>query len=151
MKLVIQNPNQNWGTYQLGRRSTKVIDQLCPELQLVAHEIIRFEDFAFYEGHRGKEAQKIALMDDKSEADFGESGHNYLPAFAFHALVVPIRWKDHKTIRRNGGLVLGVARTLGIDLIWGGDWKKFDGGHFELRGWQERVKQNGIEPIDRIV
>lgn len=151
MNDVIKNPNPLWHTYGYGARSEKNILQLCPELQLVCKHIIIYDDFAIYEAHRGMDAQEIAVMDDKSDANFGDSGHNYLPAFAMHALVVPIRWKDHKTIRRNGGLVIGVARTLGIDLIWGGNWKRFDGGHFELRGWQERVKQNGIEPIDRIV
>ncbi len=146
---IVYNPNPIWGTYTYGERSKTMIEQLCPEFQLVCDHIIKYEDFAIYEAHRGRDAQEIAVMDDKSDAHFGESGHNYLPAFAMHALVVPIRWKDHKTIRRNGGLVLGVAATLGIDLIWGGNWKRFDGGHYELRGWQERVKHDGIEPTDR--
>jgi peptidoglycan L-alanyl-D-glutamate endopeptidase CwlK len=148
---VVENPNPKWGSYGLGERSQAVIAELCPELQLVARAIIRYEDFAFYEGHRGLDAQNIAVADDKSDALFGQSGHNYVPSFAMHALVVPIDWDDYKTIRRNGGLILGVAATLGIDLIWGGNWKRFDGGHFELRGWQERVKSNGLKPVDRIL
>lgn len=40
-----------------------------------------------------------------------------------------------------GHLGKEVAHSMGIKIIWGGDWKFYDPAHFELEGWKDMTPQ----------
>ena len=54
----------------------------------------------------------------------------------------PIDWEDRDRFHYFGGYVLGIAKSLGLNIRWGGDWdqdtqtkdNKFDDlVHFEIK------------------
>jgi len=49
------------------------------------------------------------------------------------ALQNTIDWEDENEFVILAGLILKKARELGIELEWGGLWKRKDLGHFELK------------------
>jgi hypothetical protein len=42
---------------------------------------------------------------------------------------------------RIGILGKEVARKLGIEITWGGDWSFYDPAHWELKGWQNNIRE----------
>lgn len=79
--------------------------------------------------YRGPKDQQAAYEAGRSKARFGESLHNYQPAFAFDvAFLKPdgsLDW-NLETFRRFADLL----KPHG--LIWGGDWPMRDGPHVQL-------------------
>jgi len=41
-----------------------------------------------------------------------------------------------------GKLGKDVAQRLRVPVVWGGDWSFFDPAHWELAGWQDRVRED---------
>jgi len=59
--------------------------------------------------------------------------HNKSPSRAVDLAPYPIDFQDIKRFEILGWFVKGLAKGLGIKVIWGGDWANFrDWGHFEL-------------------
>lgn len=79
--------------------------------------------------HRGPVDQAKAYSEGKSRARFGESLHNFRPAFAFDvAFLKPdgsLDW-NLETFRRFADLL----KPHGLE--WGGDWAMRDGPHHQL-------------------
>ena len=68
--------------------------------------------------------------------------HNSSPRRAVDVTPYPVDWADRERQTLFAGFVLGIARSMGIKLRWGGDWdmdfqvmdNRFDDfPHFELR------------------
>lgn len=88
--------------------------------------------------YRGKEEQEAAFKAGKSMVRFGESLHNYLPAYAFDVYFnddrgTPVDKSDDRAdwdfvnFQRFGAL----AKEIG--LLWGGDWPGLvDGPHIQF-------------------
>lgn len=51
---------------------------------------------------------------------------------AFDACPLPVDWNDTKGFRKMGGVFKRLAGELGVNIEWGGDWKKKDYPHIEL-------------------
>lgn len=94
------------------------------------------------EGHRGKEKQNQYFKEGKSKLQWPNGEHNGVPSRAVDVAFLPIDWNDYKKWYHFAGFVLGVAKTLGIEIRWGGDWdsdmdfrdqKFMDLVHFELK------------------
>ena len=45
----------------------------------------------------------------------------------------PTMWEDVDMLKKLGGYVKSVARDMGIDIEWGGDWKWKDRPHYQLK------------------
>ncbi len=121
-------------------------------LQRLMNEVINYYDFSVDCGHRGEQEQRLAFKQGHSRTDWPDSKHNSLPSLAVDILPynqkfrgVPLDQKGEWDVLQfcfMGGIVLGVAKCLGIDIRWGYDWdrnnyvirdQKFnDGPHFEL-------------------
>ncbi len=107
-------------------------------LQFIANKAIRIVDFSITCGYRGARAQQAAFDAGRSNAKFGESGHNVTPAMAFDFVPYPVDWHDHERFAKIAGICMGIATANGIPLSWGGDWKEFiDRPHIELTNWQQ--------------
>ena len=127
---------------KFGRSSRTRLDSCEPDLQKVFNEVIKYVDCSVLEGHRGQERQNKLCDEGKSKVRFPDGRHNKLPSRAADVTPYPVDWNDRERQTLFAGFVLGVARGMGINLRWGGDWDQdwevkdntFDDfPHFELR------------------
>lgn len=49
-----------------------------------------------------------------------------------------------------GKLGKDIAKRLGIDVVWGGDWSFYDPAHWEIRDWRQQVRPRIAAPPVRI-
>lgn len=127
---------------KLGKRSKTNLSQAHPLLQELFEEVIKHYDCSIIQGHRDQETQDKYYHAGQSKLKYPQSKHNKQPSLAVDAVPYPIDWKDYKRFYYFGGLVIGIAKTMGIDIRWGGDWDSdnefkdqtfHDTPHFELR------------------
>ena len=94
------------------------------------------------EGHRGEEKQNAAYDKGNSKVRYPNGKHNQSPSVAVDVAPYPIDWADRDRFHYFGGYVLGVAKQMGLNIRWGGDWNqdtqtkdnKFDDlVHFEIK------------------
>ena len=78
----------------------------------------------------------------KTKVKYPNGRHNDNPSRAVDIAPYPIDWADRERFHLFAGFVLGIARSMGIKLRWGGDWNmnfevddnKFDDfPHFEIK------------------
>lgn len=134
------------------------------DLQRVLDLAIQRYDFTILCTHRNKADQEKAKAEGKSNAHFGASPHNFVPAVAADIAPYPVNWGDtgtaeqrHAALKRFHDLslvMLQCAKELNVPLRWGGDWdgnpvtpnKLNDLPHFELDPWRSYAKiGNGAE------
>jgi peptidoglycan L-alanyl-D-glutamate endopeptidase CwlK len=116
----------------------------CDErLQRVMRELIKLYDVTILFGHRDEAAQNEAFKNGATTKRWPDSKHNRLPSLAVDVAPWPVDWKNIPRFWFMGGLVLGIAQQLNIQLRWGRDWDRDmdfndqhlnDFPHFELIG-----------------
>jgi peptidoglycan L-alanyl-D-glutamate endopeptidase CwlK len=103
--------------------------------------VVEHFDCSIIEGHRDEVRQKEMFETGRSQVQFPSSKHNSLPSLAADVMPYPIDFKDRERMHLFAGFVLATAKTLGIEIRWGGDWdrdtevadNRFDDlVHFEL-------------------
>ncbi len=100
------------------------------------NEVVKHFDCTVIEGHRGKERQNAAYNKGNSKLKFPNGKHNKSPSIAVDVAPYPIDWSDRDRFHYFGGFVLGVAKEMGMNIRWGGDWDS-DGD----------VKDNGFDDL----
>ena len=127
---------------KFGKRSKERLATCDERLQEVFNEVIKFVDCSVLEGHRGQERQDQLYIDGKTKVKYPNGRHNSKPSNAVDCTPYPVDWADRERQTLFAGFVLGVARSKGIKLRWGGDWdmdfkvmdNRFDDfPHFEVR------------------
>ena len=127
---------------RFGKRSLGALDTCDERLVKIFNEVIKTVDCSVLEGHRGKSRQDRFYKEGKSKVKYPNGRHNKLPSVACDVVPYPIDWDDRERFHLFAGFVLGIAKSMGIKLRWGGDWNmnwevddnKFDDfPHFELR------------------
>ena len=128
---------------KFGKSSRERLATCEDELQKVFNEVIKYVDCSVLEGHRGQERQNKLLLESKTKVQYPLGRHNAVPSRAVDVVPYPVDWNDRERFHLFAGFVLGIARSMGIKLRWGGDWNmnfevddnKFDDfPHFELKG-----------------
>ncbi len=112
--------------------SEKSISKLATcdaRLQQVLHEVVRNFDCTILEGHRDQERQNRMVDEGKSQVRWPDGKHNTVPSMAVDVTPYPVVWDDRERQTLFAGYVLATAKTMGIDLRWGGDWSM----DFEVR------------------
>ena len=112
-----------------GKSSKKRLATCDERLQKIFNEVIKYVDCSVLCGHRGKDDQNKAYKEGKSKAEYPNGRHNRQPSLAVDVSPYPIDWKDLERQTLFAGFVLGIAKQMGIDLIWGNDWD----GDFETK------------------
>lgn len=107
---------------EYSQRSLANLAEAHPALQAVFNEVIEHFDHAVIEGHRGRAAQDAAYHAGRSKLKYPKSKHNRKPALAVDACPWPLDWEDQRRFFLFAGFVLGVAKSMGVELRWGGDW-----------------------------
>ncbi len=125
-----------------GSKSRQQLQTCNSDLQKVFNEVIRYVDCSVLEGHRDERTQDRLFEEGKTKVKYPMGRHNSNPSRAVDVVPYPIDWNDRERFHLFAGFVLGIARSMGIKLRWGGDWNmnfevddnKFDDfPHFELR------------------
>ena len=117
-----------------GSRSTKNMTGIHPDLRLVLDKALQDSplDFVVIEGLRTVERQKQLVASGASKT----MNSRHITGHAVDLLPIDLNGKpafDWPLYDQLGPAVKKAAADLGIELDWGGDWKKFkDGPHFEL-------------------
>jgi peptidoglycan L-alanyl-D-glutamate endopeptidase CwlK len=77
----------------------------------------------------------------KTKLTFPKGRHNSSPSNAVDVVPYPVDWGDRERFHLFAGFVIGIAKSMNINLRWGGDWNmnwevddnKFDDfPHFEI-------------------
>ena len=128
---------------RFGKRSIGRLKTCDQKLQELFYEVVKHFDCSIIEGNRGEERQNKAFADGKSKVKYPNGKHNQNPSIAVDVAPYPIDWSDRDRFHYFGGFVLGVAKEMGMNIRWGGDWNqdthtkdnKFDDlVHFEIKG-----------------
>ena len=126
---------------KFGKKSLEKLSTCDKKLQLVLNEVIKTIDCSVLEGHRGEQRQNKLYDEGKTKLKFPNGRHNASPSRAVDVVPYPIDWEDRERFHLFAGFVLGIAKQLGVNLRWGGDWNinwfvddnNFDDfPHFEL-------------------
>jgi hypothetical protein len=125
-----------------GQESKKNLSSCHPKLKKIFNEVIKTVDCSVLEGHRGKDRQNALYKEGKTKLTFPKGRHNSSPSNAVDVAPYPVDWGDRERFTLFAGFVLGIAKSLDINLRWGGDWNQnwevndnmFDDfPHFELK------------------
>ena len=127
---------------RFGRRSKERLATCDNRLQDVFNEVIKHVDCSVLEGQRDEERQNKLFDEGKTKVRFPNGRHNASPSRAVDVTPYPVDWDDRERQTLFAGFVLGIARSMGIKLRWGGDWdmdfevqdNRFDDfPHFEIK------------------
>ena len=127
---------------RFGSRSKSRLSTCDDRLQDLFKQVVKGFDCTVIEGHRGKEKQNAAYAKGNSKLKYPKGKHNKMPSIAVDVAPYPVDWSDRDRIHYFGGYVLGIAKQMGLNIRWGGDWNqdthtkdnKFDDlVHFEIK------------------
>ena len=127
-----------------GEKSLEKLKTCHPDIQKVMHEAIKHYDFIVLYGHRTvaeqqalyaqgrtKPGQVVTKLDGVKK----KSKHNHMPSLAVDIAPYPIDWNDLGRFKALADVVKKAAKTVGVDIVWGGDWTSFkDYPHYEIKG-----------------
>ena len=120
-------------TFALSQRSKDRLSGVHPDLVKVIEEAIKESplDFSITEGVRTKERQQALFDSGKSQT----MNSRHLSGKAVDIAVIKdgeITW-DFKHYQTVADHIKSIAKDMGVEIVWGGDWKSLrDGPHFEL-------------------
>ena len=126
---------------KFGSRSKKNLKTCHEDLQDLFNEVIKHVDCSVIEGHRNRLRQDELFDKGKTKVKYPNGRHNANPSNAADVVPYPIDWNDRERFHLFAGFVLGIAKSMEINIRWGGDWNmnfevddnQFDDfPHFEL-------------------
>lgn len=109
-------------SYSFGSKSRERLQELHPDLQAVLKNAIHIVDFSIICGYRGPEEQNKAYRAGRSKLQYPQSKHNRKPSLAVDIAPFPIHWGNERRFDFVAGICLGLAKSMGIRLRYGGDW-----------------------------
>ena len=127
---------------KFGSRSRNNLKTCDKRPQDVLNEVIKYVDCSVIEGHRSGERQDKLFEEGKTKVKYPNGRHNAYPSKAVDITPYPVDWADRERQTLFAGFVLGIAKSMNINLRWGGDWNqdfqvqdnKFDDfPHFEVK------------------
>jgi len=134
---------------KFSKKSAQRLASCDAKLQRLFEKVVEHYDCVILCGHRTEIEQEDAVKSGASKLHWPHSGHNKLPSLAVDAVPYPVDWEEWKDnpapVYHFAGYVMGIAESMGIGLLWGGDFNNnltltddrfVDGPHFELRKQQ---------------
>lgn len=129
--------------YSLGKVSLKRLDTCHSRIQTWVKTAMGTSplDFGVVCGFRDETKQRIAFEDGFSKADWGQSPHNWQIGDVPCSLAVDLvpyhngyLWEDSYRFEILKMLLLTIAKNVGLQVIWGGNFKSFtDLPHWEIK------------------
>ena len=108
---------------KFGSRSKKNLSSCHPDLQKVFNKVVEDYDCTVVCGHRGEADQNKAFDQGRSKVKYPHGKHNADPSYAVDVYPYPINFKNLDRMIHFARYVLAIAKSMGIDLIWGRDWR----------------------------
>ena len=108
---------------KFGSKSKERLNTCHPDLIAVFSEVIKYYDCTVTCGYRGEEEQNKAFDEGRSKAKFPKGKHNNSPSTAVDVYPYPIDFENYDRLSHFAGFVIGIAKTMGVNLRWGRDWK----------------------------
>ena len=103
-------------------------------LQKVFNEVIKHVDCSILEGHRSKERQNRLYDEKRTKVKYPNGRHNSNPSKAVDVTPYPVDWEDRERQTLFAGFVIGIARSMGIKIRWGGNWDMYEEkGRWEVK------------------
>jgi len=119
--------------YKFSESSKKRLSTCDDQLQDVFNTAIEIVDCSILCGYRGYKEQTEAFNSNHSTVQFPHSKHNVNPSKGVDALPCPVDWNDILRIKNFACIVKSIAKSKGIKIEWGGDWKNFkDYAHWQI-------------------
>lgn len=127
--------------YNFSQRSLNNLKNVDERLVRICNELIKRVDYTVIEGFRTPERQKELYDKGFSKIDgISKKGkHNYSPSLAID--IIPYK-RGHNPFdgSKESDIMFDnlakefkqVAKELGINITWGGDWKFIDKPHFQI-------------------
>ena len=114
-------------------KSKSKLDTCDKRLVKLFKEVVKKYDCTIIEGYRGKERQNDAYRKGNSKVKYPNGRHNSNPSKAVDVTPYPVKWEDRERQTFFAGFVLGIARSMGINLRWGGNWDMYkENGKWEV-------------------
>ena len=136
------NLKRRWKMPRFSIKSKSKLHSCDERLINLFNKVVKHFDCMVLEGHRGEEKQNAAYDKGNSKVRYPNGKHNQSQSVAVDVAPYPIDWADRDRFHYFGGYVLGVAKQMGLNIRWGGDWNqdtqtkdnKFDDlVHFEIK------------------
>ncbi|UCC71341.1 MAG: M15 family metallopeptidase [Gemmatimonadota bacterium] len=120
-----------------GSTSKSNLATVHPALQAVFNKVIEVYDCSVISGRRSAEEQQQLYAEGRSQKDGVTNLSKHQPEAwpdgpkdadgivlvgAVDVAPYPINWENRERFLHFAGYVIGVARTMGVVLRWGGDW-----------------------------
>lgn len=127
--------------YKFSQRSLDNLKNVDERLVRICNELIKRVDYTVIEGFRTPERQKELYDKGFSKIDgiTKKGKHNYSPSLAID--IIPYK-RGHNPFdgSKESDIMFDnlakefkqVAKELGINITWGGDWKFIDKPHFQI-------------------
>ena len=104
--------------YKFGKRSRNRLKGVDSRLVNVLNELIKIMDVTVIEGLRSAERQEELLAKGATKVKYSK----HMEGKAVDIAPYPIDWNDRERFHYMGGMVRGIAKSLNLDIRWGGDW-----------------------------
>ena len=102
-------------------------------LQDLFNEVIKHVDCSILEGHRSKERQNKLHDEKRTKLRYPHGRHNSNPSKAVDVTPYPVDWKDRERQTLFAGFVIGIGRSMGYNIRWGGNWDMYEeNGRWEV-------------------
>ncbi len=131
-------------------KSAAALAEAHPDMQRLMNAAREQAEFIIMDSRRGRDAQEKAFKQGHSKVHFGDSAHNYTPAFALDvAPGTKVDWNNKQAfIDLAQKVILPLAKKMAIPIRWGGDWNMdgsisdgWDFPHYELHPWRSYAKK----------
>ena len=110
--------------FKFSEKSERRLKSCHPDLQRIFREVIKHYDCTVLEGYRSNERQEELFHEGRSKARAGQSKHNEMPSLAVDVAPYPVKWDEPERFYHFAGFVLGIAKTMDINVRFGGDWDR---------------------------
>jgi len=97
------------------------------------NEVIKHVDCSITEGHRSKERQNKLHDEKRTKLRYPHGRHNSNPSKAVDVTPYPVDYKDRERQTLFAGFVIGIGRSMGYNIRWGGNWDMYEeNGRWEV-------------------
>ena len=104
--------------YKFGRRSRERLKGVDSRLINVLNELIKMMDVTIIEGLRSAERQKELLAKGATKVKYSK----HMEGKAVDLAPYPIDWENRDGFYYMGWMIRGIAKQMGINIRFGGDW-----------------------------
>ena len=104
--------------YRFGKKSKARLKGVDPKLVNVLNELIKIMDVTIIEGLRSAERQQELLEKGATKVKYSK----HMEGKAVDLAPYPIDWENRDGFYYMGGMIRGIAKQMGINIRFGGDW-----------------------------